>query len=290
MASERFGGPWTEDKLRRVHAYLAAYTTALKDRPFDLIYIDAFAGTGFRAKKHQHEQLNLALDEFADTDEIAKGSARLALDVVPPFHRYIFIEKNARAFRKLQTITADYPDRAAAITLVNEDANKALVDLCRQTNWRRSRAVVFLDPYGMQVDWTTIEVLAQTTAVDLWYLFPAYIGVGRLTPLTGQVPEAWQARLDRCLGDKGWRDAFYVDAPIGDLFDDSKQRRERRFSLGAVESYFRSRLRTVFAGVANRAAPMSNRKGTCMYLLFFACANEKGAPIALRIAEHILKG
>lgn len=290
MVSQRFGGPWTEDKLRRVRAYLTAYVTALKDQPFDLVYVDAFAGTGFRTKKQRHEQLDLALEEFADTDEIAKGSARLALEVVPPFRRYVFIEKNARAFRELKTITADYPDRAGAITLVNEDANKALVDLCLQIDWRRSCAVVFLDPYGMQVDWTTIEVLAQTKAIDLWYLFPAYIGVGRMTPLSGQVPETWQARLDRCLGNKDWRDAFYVDAPIADLFEDSRQRRERRFNLAAVEAYFRARLEAVFAGVANRAAPMSNRNGTCMYLLFFACANERGAPIALRIAEHILKG
>lgn len=31
---------------------------------------------------------------------------------------------------------------------------------------------MFLDPYGMQVDWATIEAIAKTKAIDLWILFP----------------------------------------------------------------------------------------------------------------------
>ena len=42
----RFGGPWTIEKLDILEAYLDRYTTALKGQAFDLIYIDAFAGTG----------------------------------------------------------------------------------------------------------------------------------------------------------------------------------------------------------------------------------------------------
>ncbi len=289
MRGQRFGGPWTEDKLRRVEAYLLAYATALKDQPFDLMYVDAFAGTGFRSKSQRDTQPSLALEEFRDTDEYAKGSARLALEVEPPFDRYVFIEKNRRAFGELTKIIDDYPQRASAVSFLNKDANGALTEICDQTNWWRTRAVVFLDPYGMQVDWSMIERLAATEAIDLWYLFPAYIGVGRMIPHTGTVPATWQARLDRCLGDEGWRQAFYAEEQTGDLFDNSLPRHERRFSIAGVESYFRTRLATVFAGVSTRTAELRNQRGTCMYLLFFACANERGAPIALRIAEHILR-
>ena len=41
-----FGGPWTQQKLNILEHYLDAYTTALKNQPFRLVYIDAFAGTG----------------------------------------------------------------------------------------------------------------------------------------------------------------------------------------------------------------------------------------------------
>ncbi|WP_375494674.1 hypothetical protein [uncultured Nostoc sp.] len=39
-------------------------------------------------------------------------------------------------------------------------------------NWRSNRAVLFLDPFGMQIPWSTIEAIAHTEAIDLWYLFP----------------------------------------------------------------------------------------------------------------------
>ena len=46
MTTPVFGGSWTQEKLNILRGYLDAYTTALKDQPFKLIYIDAFAGSG----------------------------------------------------------------------------------------------------------------------------------------------------------------------------------------------------------------------------------------------------
>ena len=42
----QFGGDWTVHKLNILECYLDAYTTALKKQPFDLVYIDTFAGSG----------------------------------------------------------------------------------------------------------------------------------------------------------------------------------------------------------------------------------------------------
>ncbi|GAI54351.1 unnamed protein product, partial [marine sediment metagenome] len=51
---------------------------------------------------------------------------------------------------------------------------------CNNYKWQNNRAVLFLDPYGMQVNWETIKAIANTEAIDLWYLFPFGIGVNRL--------------------------------------------------------------------------------------------------------------
>jgi hypothetical protein len=80
-----FGGPWTEEKLDRVTRYLQAYTTALKNQPFQLMYIDAFAGTGYRASKRKGQTVR---GFFPQMTELVKGSARRALDVDPPFVAY----------------------------------------------------------------------------------------------------------------------------------------------------------------------------------------------------------
>ena len=45
-ADNAFGGDWTQEKLGILELYLDAYTTALKNKPFHLVYVDAFAGTG----------------------------------------------------------------------------------------------------------------------------------------------------------------------------------------------------------------------------------------------------
>lgn len=42
----RFGGRWTLEKLDILERYLDAYTNALRNQDFQLVYVDAFAGTG----------------------------------------------------------------------------------------------------------------------------------------------------------------------------------------------------------------------------------------------------
>ena len=289
MAKQAFGGDWTEDKLNRLRAYLTGYATALKNQPFERMYADAFAGTGYRSRKPEMDHPRLGLAEFKEFDAVAKGSARIALEIEPPFSRYVFIEKSQRKLDELKAgIDKDFPNLADRVEYRHQDANEAIVDLCRNTNWRRCRAVVFLDPFGMQVDWATIEAIARTKAIDMWYLFPAFMGVARMVPRTGSAPQAWEARLDRCLGERRWREVFYAESSVPDLFDTVRKSRRRTFDLATVERYFKGRLVSVFAGVAQRALPLSKGRRV-MYLLFFACGNEKGRSVALPIVEHILR-
>lgn len=41
-----FGGQWTAIKLNVLQQYLNAYLKVMKNQPFNLVYIDAFAGSG----------------------------------------------------------------------------------------------------------------------------------------------------------------------------------------------------------------------------------------------------
>jgi hypothetical protein len=55
-----------------------------------------------------------------------------------------------------------------------------------------------------------------------------------------------------------------------------------------IGRYFTNRLRSVFPGVAEPGV-LRNSANCPLYLLCFASGNEKGAPIALKIAEHLLR-
>src|SRR5713226_8660317 len=102
-----FGGAWTETKLEIVRRYLSIYATALKNQPFKRLYIDAFAGPGKRSTKPVTKQLMLT--GLEDLDEMRKGSPRVALEIDPPFHRYLLIEKNSRKSSALQALKQQFP-------------------------------------------------------------------------------------------------------------------------------------------------------------------------------------
>jgi three-Cys-motif partner protein len=170
-----FGGPWTDDKLQRIDEYLDAYMTIFKGNPkaskLNTNYVDAFAGTGFRASPVAEDRAEGALFEDAiedpDADSLKKGSAYVALRTSPPFGRYVFVDRNPEHAESLGQLRQEFPELADRISVEVADANTFLQDWCRQTDWRTNRAVVFLDPYGMQVDWSTIEAIAATKAIDL---------------------------------------------------------------------------------------------------------------------------
>ena len=200
-----FGGDWTSTKLNVLAKYLAAYTTALKDKPspglaFRKAYIDAFAGTGYRTARRERDEDassgTLPFPDLAagDPQQLLDGSARLALKVEPRFDRYIFIERDAKRCGALEGLQTEFPDLAANILIEQGEANAEIQKLCAK-DWSGHRAVLFLDPYGMQVEWQTIEAVAKTKAIDLWLLFPLGIGPETETLRTIAPGVVWVAAL-----------------------------------------------------------------------------------------------
>ncbi|MCC7293656.1 MAG: three-Cys-motif partner protein TcmP [Phycisphaerales bacterium] len=294
MSQHEFGGAWTTDKLNRVRKYLYAYMTLFKGNPkaryYKTIYVDGFAGTGSRVEPHSKDDdvplFEVEPDE--DRDAYKKGSARIALEVSPSFDRYVFIELNPRRVEELRLLQMEFPDKAQAIDIQESDANTYLQEWCTQTDWRKHRAVVFLDPYGMQVEWETMSAIARTKAIDLWYLFPLGMAINRLLTRKGPPPDAWANALTRSFGADLWKQAFYAKKQEPSLFgeetSDIKDTDMRR-----IGEFFIARLKTIFCAVAPNPLTLRNSTGTPIYLLCFAAGNPKGAPTAMKIARHILE-
>lgn len=288
----RFGGDWTDQKLDVVQQYLESYTIALKNQPFRKLYIDAFAGTGYREARGSDgadSGQGLLFPDLAEAEpqRLLDGSARRALKSHPPFDEYYFIERRPSRCQQLETLKAEFPGLADRINVRPGEANALIQELCRQ-DWTRRRAVLFLDPYGMQVDWATVEAVAKTHAIDLWLLFPLGIGVNRLLTRSGQIPETWRARLNQFLGTEDWYEEFYRVESERTLFEDASERVVRA-SMEVIGRYFTERLASVFAGVAPMPAVLLNSRQNPLYLLCFAVGNESAKAIALRIANHLLK-
>src|SRR5690606_2705377 len=99
MQPQAFGDEHTRRKLEAVETYLGMFTTALKNRNFDLLYVDACAGSGSSMprsaaatdKRNSNQISLLPSDEpLIDADQIIVGSAVRALAVQNPFTRYLF--------------------------------------------------------------------------------------------------------------------------------------------------------------------------------------------------------
>jgi three-Cys-motif partner protein len=157
-----FGGGWTQRKLEVLKKYLQAYTTIFKRneraRFYSISYVDAFAGTG-TLRRPALGGLAKYLPELQEIErEFRKGSVTRALEVEPPFDKYIFVEKDVKKCRELESIAAQFGHRKARV--VNEDANNALLKWSKSLNTAQERAVVFLDPFGASVKWEVIASLA----------------------------------------------------------------------------------------------------------------------------------
>ncbi len=281
-------GPWAKEKLEALRQYLGFYTTVLKKQGHWLrgtIFVDAFAGPGLsrvRTKEKATEPPGLfGPDPESDAAEIEflKGSPRIALEIANPFTSYIFIERDPKRIADLNALKVEYAS-ARDITVVKSDANAALQSwLASGIDWKHHRAVVFLDPFGMQVPWQTIEALAKTNAIEVIINFPLGMAVQRLLMKSGDIPQGWQMSLDSFFGSNHWRALVYESKP--DLFGPSVSKVSE--SGMKLLEWYRGRLRNAFGHVST-ARLIKNTRGNPLYYLIWAGPHKKG----LEGAEHIL--
>ena len=145
---------------------------------------------------------------------------------------------------------------------------------------------MFLDPFGMNVDWSTIESIAATKAIDLWYLFPLGVALNRLLTRDGNIQPGSRERIDRVLGTSKWYNLFYeVDNQLGLL--ETGQIRRKNVDFEAMAAFIVDRLDGIFCKVDSRM--LYNSRNNPIYLLCFAAGNPKGADTAVKIAGHILR-
>jgi three-Cys-motif partner protein len=287
---QQFGGNWSRDKLERISKYLQAYATIMNKQNFRYAYIDAFAGTGYQTLKTGEQAGELLFPELVDEEpqRFLEGSARIALQIQPRFTKYIFVEKDPKRFLELEHLREEFPEVSNDIILINEDCNAYLKELCLNYAWRKNRAVLFLDPFGMQVRWETIEAIAATKAIDLWILFPLGVAVNRMLRRDGNISPKWQERLNELFGTLDWYDAFYVKSKQPTLFGEEEVT-EKISDFDSIGRFFISRLQEIFAGVVDNPLFLRNSKNIPLYMLCFAAENQRGAKTAVKIASDILK-
>ncbi|WP_338848757.1 three-Cys-motif partner protein TcmP [Massilia sp. W12] len=281
MTKHSFGGPWTEIKLDVLKQYLEFFNTALQyspseKNPFRRVYIDTFAGTG-----------RCDIQVGAGNILQIEGSAKIAIETNPEFDEIHLADLKHKHVQALENLAVQ--DGKKRVFVHEKDANIALLEILNKINWRATRGVLFLDPYGMAVRWSSLERIAATQAIDVWYLFPISAVCRQAANNFSKIDERKAASLDAVLGTEAWRAQFYKESGQGNLFDGHDSVLERQVAHQQITAWFQSRLMTIFKGWVNDPILLPDI-GSPQFALFFAVSNPspKAVSLSKKAAVHLL--
>ena len=269
----RFGGKWTEQKINIFTKYLKAYLDIMAKYHFELIYFDGFAGCGEIEAGTQYETL-------------LEGVATKVVDLDHPkkFDLYYLVDLHIAKANALRIrLNERHPELKSKIYVVSDDCNEKLVRLAEyvaKENQKR-RALAFIDPFGMQVDWKSIASM-KGLGIDMWLLVPTS-AVNRMLKRDGEIDKSWMDKLIRFLGlpENEIRKLFYVEHQQVSLFggvDNVIAKKSERIFDNIISCY-RDQLSNIWNHVS-RPLPLKNSKGAIIFHFIFASQNASAQKIA----------
>lgn len=209
------------------------------------------------------------------------GSAEIALDTLPPFREYHLIDIDRLKVAQLERIAGERPD----VTIHQGDCNTVLLESVlpriRYEDYRRGLCI--LDPYGLHLQWSTVEAIGKMKSIEVFLNFPVMdMNRNALRKKPTEITESQARRMNAFWGDSSWRELFYQPSLQVDLWGnqpDIKSTDNER-----VAEAYRQRLREV-AGFQFVPRPLAMRNSTnaILYYLFFASHTE----VANGIVEQI---
>lgn len=241
---------WTDEKLMILEAYLNAFAKACQ-KVGGWYGLDPFAGTG--------------LNWSTTRDAPVNGSALIALEAEPPrATKVVMAESNSGAFAALTHRTEVYGDQAVRF---NEDANGIVGDMLTLVP-RHAPTFAFLDPEGSELEWPTVEAIAEhkrghsPNKIEQLILFPTDMGFVRLAP---DHPEL----VTRIYGHDHWKEIYERRSAAKITAEQARSEYVRLYANGFTNLGYRT--------VLDRQITKTN--GTPMYFLIFATDNDAGERI-----------
>lgn len=292
--SSSWGGVWTEEKLNAFEKYVNAYLTIMNkyrgQYDWKLIYFDGFAGSGSRNEDTTSEDNQLMID-LIDEHQIAaeeltpyKGAAERVLNIAQDgFDFYYFIDKDAASSSQLQEKLASY-QKDKRLEFRHSDANTEVSKLADAMHKNiKLKALVLLDPFGMQVDWSSIERL-KGTSTDLWILIPTGVIVNRLLDRKCKLTHI--EKLTSFFGkDEAFlRNYFYNTRQETTLFGDTEVVEKVQEPIRMIANLYIQQMKTIFKYVTEEPLVLYNTRNTPIF--HFACASNNES--AVKIAHEII--
>ncbi len=288
-----WGGQWTEEKLDAFEKYVNAYLTIMNSHRGNyrkLIYFDGFAGSGSRnddsSQAVSELMLDLFKDEYIDEEELNtyKGAAERVLGIKQNgFDQYVFVDKNKNSSQQLKNQLEPFA-KGRNLVFKTSDANEQVITLARAMHQNKNLAsLILLDPFGMQVDWKSIELL-KGTRTDLWILIPTGVIVNRLLDRKGELTHIDKLTSFFGKDESFLKDYFYKKKTVDTLFGETEIIEKVKKPIEKIAELYIEQLNTIFDHVTEKPLVLYNSRKTPIF--HFACASNNST--AIKIASQII--
>ena len=183
-------GAWAEDKYRLIALYDGLFSTGMKNRWDQRVYIDLYSGTGIARIK--------------GTKRFLKGSPIIALTVVDPFDKYIFCEEKEDLLNVLRARVQRIAPQAN-VEFVSGSCDENIDEICfRIPNYSQTNKVLSLcmvDPFDFGLKFGTLRKLSKFY-IDFLVLLAGGMDANRNYDdyVTGE-----STKIDEALGNSEWR-------------------------------------------------------------------------------------
>lgn len=183
---------WATVKLDYLSRYINVFETSMRKKWPIRNYIDLLAGPG----------KNLIME----TEQTVLGSPLIALTTEHPFTGYYFVDANAHNVAALTERCSASMEREHTYIFAgdcNVMVNSIVTAL--QADEMRSLNLAFLDPEGLELQWTTVARLASIRKMDLIINYPEG-GLNRY--MRKAVSMNTTTSVDSFFGGREWRDIY----------------------------------------------------------------------------------
>jgi three-Cys-motif partner protein len=281
-----WGGPWTEKKLEAFSKYVWSYLTIMKKHPYwKTIYFDGFAGSGTR-EKQVNADLMQQLKITEEEEKTYKGAAERVLGLQElGFDFYYFIDKKDTSINKLKAkLDEQFKDKT--IVYRSGDANLQITELAKALQKKDYAALVFLDPFGMQIDWNSIAELKDTRS-DVWILVPTGVIVNRLLDRAGKLEFSEKLESFFGLPIADIKAHFYEEQKVQTLFGEEEIITKVSKPIEKISKLYAERMKTIWNFVTEKPLVLKNRTGSPIFHFVFASNNRTATKIAKQIIQNI---
>lgn len=287
--TQDWGGSWTVKKLDAFEKYVNAYLSIMEINSYwKTIYFDGFAGSG-EVQKRNNKELIEQLYLIEEEQNVYRGAAERVVSLDKKFSYYYFIEKNDSAREKLKIkLIEKAPNLESCLVFKESECNSQLDELASVLQKSKKYAsLIFLDPFGMQIDWSTIAKLEGTRS-DIWILIPTGVIVNRLLDKKGELKNISKLESFFGLPKEEILNEFYSVRNELTLFGDINETVTKVMDpINKISRLYAKNLASIWDFVTPSPLRLTNSNNVPIFHFIFASNNKNAVKIAQQIIDKI---